>query len=162
MMIRKKTGPVRPEKRTSYGKSDSTGKRTAFGKTEGSKSDRTEKRATYGKKEDKGAERRSPSTLERRPRRPFGESRPSPVSKVKRHEVAEEPRRHEESRHDVIYGINPVMEAFKAGRGIEKVVNRHDLNLVFNAFLDRAEHDATDASKSVDTDLCSHFPTSVC
>ena len=122
MMIKKKTGPVRPEKRTSYGKSDSTGKRTAFGKTEGSKSDRTEKRATYGKKEDRGAERRGPSMLERRPRRPFGESRPSPVSKVRRHEVAEEPRRHEESRHDVIYGINPVTEAFKAGRGIEKVV----------------------------------------
>ncbi len=126
MMIKKKTASSRPVKRTSYGKSESRSsegpkKKTSFGKSESFKSDRPEKSVSYGKNEGKRGERPGAASFERRPRRPFGESRPSPVGKTRRHEVAEEPRRHEESRHDVIYGINPVTEAFKAGRGIEKV-----------------------------------------
>ncbi len=143
MMIRKKTGPGRPEKRTSYGKGDSAGKRAVFGKTEGSKSDKTGKRATYGKKEDKRAERRLPSTLERKPgwaenkpasskgsgtsarrEKTFRERRPAPPKSfaiVKSEEPAAREVR-EEISSAIIYGVNPVLEAFRAGRGIEKLV----------------------------------------
>jgi 23S rRNA (guanosine2251-2'-O)-methyltransferase len=103
-MIRKKTGPSRPEKRTAYGKS------------EGRKSDRPDKRVAYGKSEGK-RERPGSASWERRSRRPLS-ARPAPVVKERRHEIG----RHEEKPHEVIYGVNPVLEAFRAGRGIEKVI----------------------------------------
>lgn len=62
------------------------------------RTERSERRTGYGKK---------------------GDSRGS-VDKVGRHRVMKKVRKPEGT--DVIYGINPVSEAFKAGRGIEKVI----------------------------------------
>src|SRR6185369_2482220 len=49
-----------------------------------------------------------------------------------------------------------VLEQMRVGRRVEEVVDGHDLDLVGMACLDRAEHQASDAAKSVDADLRLH------
>lgn len=62
------------------------------------------------------------SFQDRRPRKPAGPQHPTPFTKGQRPEPSRVAEKREDRGPDVIYGVNPVLEAFKAGRGVDKVV----------------------------------------
>lgn len=122
-MIRKKAGQGRPDIRAAHGRSDRPGKRTTFGKAEGVRGERSEKR------DDRrigvpGGRRTGGSASSGRPtadhsRRPLSDRpKSAEISTKKAFLRKENPPREE----NLIYGINPVLEAFKSGRGVEKLI----------------------------------------
>lgn len=82
---------------------------------------RFEQRDSYGRKEGKRLGKPAFAAQGKRTMKVSGKES-FPGHKSERHEAFEDVREREEKAHDVIYGVNPVLESFRAGRGIEKLI----------------------------------------
>lgn len=133
-MIKRRTGSDRPAKKNVQGgRTQAKGKRAAAPsferrteRAEGpafqrrpTRSDAAARPSTGGRpgRDENPSRPSSRGRTERdvRPARSFAEPR------ARRGEVGEEVKKREDRSNDRIYGINPVLEAFRAGRGIERL-----------------------------------------
>lgn len=129
IMIRRKTKSDMPAKRYVHGK-DEGRKKEGHGSASPERrpgrsgasskdwmSDRPGSSSTGRKSSRPGA-----SFQDRRPRKPAGSQHPFPITEGPGPEPSSGTEKREDRGPDVIYGVNPVIEAFKAGRGIDKVI----------------------------------------
>lgn len=117
-MIRRKTKSDMPAKRSAHSKKDERGKKAG---QSSSPPDRRPERSNSSSKEWR-SERRGSSFQDRGSRKPAGSGHPTPFIKGPRPGPSRGTEKRDDRGPDVIYGVNPVLEAFKAGRGVDKVV----------------------------------------